>query len=292
MIDKCVCASINPGDRVAAPKSSVREPAGMGASLPTARMVEPLTTTTPGVIILRPSNIRAAFSTTGCASAGNAAATTRTVRSKPPNFIFVTLLCGRLLLRIFAPDVLSEPVVVVLHYSPLLFRLVNGMAESLVKDQFYRDSTVLQGLIKLERIGWRHAFVLIAVLDQRGSFGVVDVVNRRSLLVNAWILPRSRLQILACKGVNVGVHIVRRPVGDARADRYRAKTVAISRDKRRNVTALAPAHRAYAILIYHALCDQVVYARDHIRVIAQSQIADIERPKLFSVSRRAPVIRL
>jgi hypothetical protein len=60
------------GESVASPKSIVRSSAGTGASWPTARIVEPLTTTTPGAIIFWPSNIRAALRTMGCETLGRA----------------------------------------------------------------------------------------------------------------------------------------------------------------------------------------------------------------------------
>jgi hypothetical protein len=47
---------------------------------------------------------------------------------------------------LFSPDVPAEPLVVVFHHGALLFGLVDGVAETLVEDQFHRDLAVLERL--------------------------------------------------------------------------------------------------------------------------------------------------
>src|SRR5579872_3839174 len=90
----------------------------------------------------------------------------------------------------------------------------------------------------------------------------------------------------------VGVDIVSHPVRDTRAHGYRTKTVAISGDKGRNVAALAPAHRTHAILVHHALGDEIVDAGDHVRVVAQTEIAYVQGPEFLAISGRAAIIWL
>src|ERR1700753_1868967 len=46
--DMCTCASINPGRRVASPRSMTRAPSGTFNSAPTAWMLSPFTTIMPG----------------------------------------------------------------------------------------------------------------------------------------------------------------------------------------------------------------------------------------------------
>src|SRR5260370_39830841 len=106
----------------------------------------------------------------------------------------------RRLLRLFSPDVLCEPLVVVFHHRALLLGLVDGMAEAFIEDQLHRNAAIFQSLIKLERVGWRNALILIAMLDERGRLGVVHVEDRRSFLIDGRIFPWSRFQILAREG--------------------------------------------------------------------------------------------
>ena len=47
---------------------------------------------------------------------------------------------------LLSPDVLAEPLVVVLHHGTLLFGLVDGVAETLVEDQLHRNLAVLERL--------------------------------------------------------------------------------------------------------------------------------------------------
>ena len=60
------------------------------------------------------------------------------------------------------------------------------------------------------------------------------------------IVPWCRLQVLPCERMDVRVYVVSGPVRNSRADRHGIEPVAASGDERRDVTALAPAHRTHA----------------------------------------------
>src|SRR6266404_764607 len=64
-MDRCVCASMNPGSSVASPRSITWAFGGISALAPTPRILSPSTTITPGETTRSPipSNIRAALST-------------------------------------------------------------------------------------------------------------------------------------------------------------------------------------------------------------------------------------
>src|SRR5215471_4194034 len=164
-------------------------------------------------------------------------------------YAILTRLVAR---RLFAPDVLAEPLVVVFQHRLLLLRLVDRMSEALVQYQLHRHVAILQGLIQLERVRRRHPLVLIAVLDQRWGLSAAHITDRRRLAVDLRIVPRRALQVLACERMYVGVDIVSHPVGDTRADTYCLEPVAVTCDECRDVSALAPPHRPDAVLVHHA----------------------------------------
>src|SRR4029453_5660446 len=63
MNDRCVCASMNPGESVASPRSITSAPTGVCTVDPAEGNTEPETITTPGAFTSWPSKMRAAFST-------------------------------------------------------------------------------------------------------------------------------------------------------------------------------------------------------------------------------------
>ena len=122
------------------------------------------------------------------------------------------------------------------------------------------------------------------MLDQRGRLGFGDVADRRSLLVNFRIVPRRGMQVLRSEGGDVRIHVVGHPVGDSRAHRDSLEAVARCRDERGNVSALAPAHRAHALLVHPALGDQRIYPGNHIGIIADAEIANVQGAEFLAVT--------
>src|SRR5260370_40442455 len=110
------------------------------------------------------------------------------------------------------------------------------------------------------------------MLDERGRFGLRDVADWRSLLVDFRIVPRRGVQILRRERRDVRIGVVGHPVGNSRADRDGLEAVARCGAERGNVSALAPAHRAYAGFVHPALGDERIPARTHLRITAYTTI--------------------
>ena len=180
-----------------------------------------------------------------------------------------------------------------MHGGAVGLRLVEAVSEALEDRQLHRRVLIAQSLIELERVRDRHARVLIAVLDQRRRVRLLDVGHRRGVRIDLRIVPGRRLQVLPRERMNVGVDVVRHPVGDAGADRDRLEAIGMpGRQERRDVTALAPAHAADAIAIGQPLLHQRVDARQHVPRVADAEIADVERPELLAVAGAAAIVRL
>ena len=131
------------------------------------------------------------------------------------------------------------------------------------------------------------------MLNQRRRLRLLDVGDRRGLRVDLRIVPRRRLQVLPREWVDVGVDVVGHPVGDAGADRDRLEPRRVVRgEERRDVAALAPAHRADPRRIDQPLRNQRVDARDHVPRVADAKVADVQRAELLAVAGAAAVVRL
>ena len=98
------------------------------------------------------------------------------------------------------------------------------------------------------------------------------------------------MKVLPGKRRNVRIHVIGRPVGNPCAHGNRLEAVAEGRDVRRNVAALAPAHRAQAVFVHEPFRDQRIHARNHVRIIANAQVPHIQRPEFLSVTCRAAII--
>src|SRR5882762_5229783 len=159
--------------------------------------------------------------------------TSRPVRcpsSRPPGADWAPWPTRRRLRRDLE-QVLIEPLDVVVHRRAMALRLRGSMAdpaEALVHDQLRRDVVVLQALVQLVRIRQRHALVGRAVLNERRRLRLPDVGDGGGLRVNLRIVPRRRFQVLARERMDVGVDVVRHPVGDACAGRDRLEPRGIS----------------------------------------------------------------
>ena len=93
--------------------------------------------------------------------------------------------------------------------------------------------------------------------------------------------------------MNVGVDVVRHPVGNAGADRERLEPIRVARGKeRRDVATLAPAHAADAILVHQALLHERVDARQHIPRVADAEVAHVQRSERLAVTGAATVVGL
>ena len=99
------------------------------------------------------------------------------------------------------------------------------------------------------------------------------------------------MQVLPRERRDVGVHVIGGPVGNARAYRYRFETIAEGCDVRGNVSALAPAHCAHAVLVDKAFRDQRIHSRNHIGIITDAQVPHVQRAEFLAITRRAAVVR-
>ena len=166
------------------------------------------------------------------------------------------------------------------------------MAETFVEDEFDRDTAIFQRLVELIGIGRGNALVLFALLDERGCLRLVHVGDGRGFAVDFRVFPRGGFQVLAGERMDIGIDVVRHPVRDSGAHGNRFETIAETGDEGRDVAALAPAHGADSVLIHHAFADQVIDAGDDIGIVADAQVADIERAEVGAVAGRAAIVRL
>ena len=93
--------------------------------------------------------------------------------------------------------------------------------------------------------------------------------------------------------MDVGVDVIRHPVGDAGAHRDGFEAVGIvGGEERRNVAALAPAHRADLLRVDEPSGDERIDAREHVPGVADAEIPDVEGPELLAVAGAAAVVGL
>ena len=79
------------------------------------------------------------------------------------------------------------------HHGALLLRLVDAVTEAFINHHLHRHAPVFERLPQLVTIRDRNALVEFAVLNQRRGLGLLDVGDRRRLLVDFRIVPRGRL---------------------------------------------------------------------------------------------------
>ena len=118
-----------------------------------------------------------------------------------------------------AEDIVAEPGEVVLHDRPHGFGLRDPVAVALVDDHFHRHAAVLEPLPELVGVGDGHPPVELAVLDEGRRLGFLDVGHGRGELVDLRVVGRVGPEIVDRERGDVGVVIIRRPIGDAGADR-------------------------------------------------------------------------
>src|SRR6185369_6418 len=193
--------------------------------------------------------------------------------------------------RLLAPDPTQKPFVVVLHHGALLLRLVDAVPEAFIYDHLHRYAAILERLSQFVGVRYRHSLIQFAVLNQCRRLRILYVRDGRSLLIYLSVIPRRRLQILSRERMNVGVHVISHPIRNTGAYRNRLEPIAAAGDEGGNVAALAPAHRADAIAVDHALRDQMIDAGYDVPVISNTKVAHIERSELLAVAGRAAIVR-
>src|SRR5580692_7911265 len=144
---------------------------------------------------------------------------------------------------------MRKPLIVVFHHGLQLLGLGDRMAESLVYDHPYRQTTVLERLVEFIPVGNWYSLVELSVLNQRRSLRGFNVSDGRRFFVDIWVVPRSRLQILPGERMDIGIHVIGHPVADPRPDGDRLEPIAERRNEGRNVSALTPAHGANASFV-------------------------------------------
>jgi len=117
-------------------------------------------------------------------------------------------------LRILSPDIFIDPYLVVPGGGQPLFGFGDSVSESLIDDQFGIHAHILQALVQFIGIGSGYPPIKLPVLYQCGSGCVVDAGHRGRALIDLLVVPRSRFQVLAGKGMNVDAYVIGQTAGD------------------------------------------------------------------------------
>src|ERR1700733_2414886 len=165
------------------------------------------------------------------------------------------------------PDVVPQPVQILLHHCPLLLRLIDRMSKPVIQHHLHRHTLIFERLPQFKTIWHGNPFIPVTLLNQSRRLRLRNISDRRSLLVNLRIIPRRSLQILPRKRSNVRVHVISHPVRNSSPHRHRLEPATRSRNECRNVPALAPTHRTNAIPIYKSLRDQIIDTGNNIGII-------------------------
>ena len=173
----------------------------------------------------------------------------------------------------------------------LLLRLVDPVTKAAIHYQFRGHPLIEQPLVQLVGILNRDSPVELAVLNQGRRLGLLDGRHRRGLLVDRHVVPRRGLEILPRERIDVRRDVIGHPIRDPGADRNGFEPGRIRGQERRDVPALAPAHRGHFGAVDHALFNQVVNPRHHVPHVPNPEVPNIERSELLAVTRRPPVIR-
>src|SRR5882757_1921821 len=192
----------------------------------------------------------------------------------------------------FTPDIVVEPIQIVLHDSTISLRRSDAMPKSLVDIEARWDAVIQQTLIQLVRADNRNDRIEVSMLNHCGSFCLPYIGDGRTCSIYFRIIPRRGVEILSSDLLEVSKRIIKDPFSRACSYRYRLEAIAVSGDPGGDEAAKAPTHGSDSIFINPSSRNQVIDTRDDVPIISNTHSAHGKPVKFRPVSVAAPIIRL
>src|SRR5215218_3189364 len=107
-----------------------------------------------------------------------------------------------------------------------------------------------------------------------------------------WIAPGTPAKVGSQDfRTSVGLSIVCEPIRCRSADRCRLEPIRLREDRTREITAVTPSHNSEAVRVRDTFSNQMVDARHHIVVVADSLRVGILQTKGCPIVRRSSKVR-
>src|SRR5262245_42219414 len=159
-----------------------------------------------------------------------------------------------------------------------------------IDDELRPHAETLQRAICFERLADRNALILFAVEDQRWSFDVGQVIERRLFFEHLARLPRgSAVQTFALLD-SIGGSPIRYDVRYPGAVSRALESIGVADYPRRHITAIAPAGDSQPALVRNSDFDQVVNAAHDVIVIDFPHELRVRLGEFRAVVGRAPEV--